>query len=67
MFIQSFETSNLKELHGKTHVPLVQLIDEVGAPYDLVAAGDPRTYADLVTPAASRGTIRFLLGPIPSA
>ena len=24
---------------------------EVGAPYDLVAAGDPRTYADLVTPA----------------
>jgi glycerophosphoryl diester phosphodiesterase len=51
VFIQSFETSNLKELHGKTHVPLVQLIDEVGAPYDLVAAGDPRTYADLVTPA----------------
>jgi glycerophosphoryl diester phosphodiesterase len=51
VFIQSFETSNLKELHGKTRVPLVQLIDEVGAPYDLVAAGDPRTYADLVTPA----------------
>ena len=22
-----------------------------GAPYDFVAAGDPRTYADLVTPA----------------
>jgi glycerophosphoryl diester phosphodiesterase len=51
VFIQSFETSNLKELHGKTRVPLVQLIDEVGAPYDLVAAGDPRTYADLITPA----------------
>ena len=51
VFIQSFETSNLKELNGETRVPLVQLIDEVGAPYDLVAAGDPRTYADLVTPA----------------
>jgi glycerophosphoryl diester phosphodiesterase len=51
VFIQSFETSNLKELHTRTRVPLVQLIDEVGAPYDLVAAGDPRTYADLVTPA----------------
>jgi glycerophosphoryl diester phosphodiesterase len=51
VFIQSFETRNLKELNGETRVPLVQLIDEVGAPYDLVAAGDPRTYADLITPA----------------
>jgi glycerophosphoryl diester phosphodiesterase len=50
VFIQSFETANLKELNGETRVPLVQLIDAVGAPYDLVAAGDPRTYADLVTP-----------------
>jgi glycerophosphoryl diester phosphodiesterase len=31
-------------------VPLVQLLSDVGAPYDLVAAGDPRTYADLSTP-----------------
>ena len=30
--------------------PLVQLINCTGAPYDLVAAGDPRTYADLATP-----------------
>src|SRR4029434_8215656 len=51
VFIQSFETSNLKELNGKTRVPLVQLIDEVGAPYDLLAAGHPRTYAHVVTPA----------------
>ena len=50
MFIQSFETANLKELHRKTRLPLVQLIDEVGAPYDFVVAGDPRTYDDLVTP-----------------
>jgi glycerophosphoryl diester phosphodiesterase len=51
VFIQSFETANLKELHGKTRLPLVQLIDATGAPYDFVVAGDPRTYADLVTPA----------------
>jgi glycerophosphoryl diester phosphodiesterase len=51
VFIQSFETANLKELNGKTRLPLVQLIDAVGAPYDLVVAGDPRTYADLATPA----------------
>jgi glycerophosphoryl diester phosphodiesterase len=51
VFIQSFETANLKELNRKTRLPLVQLIDATGAPYDLVVAGDPRTYADLVTPA----------------
>ena len=50
VFIQSFETANLKELHRKTRLPVVQLIDEVGAPYDFVVAGDPRTYDDLVTP-----------------
>ena len=51
VFIQSFEVSNLKELNRMTRVPLVQLIDEVGAPYDFVARGDPRTYKDLITPA----------------
>ncbi len=30
---------------------LIQLIDAAGAPFDFVAAGDKRTYADLVTPA----------------
>jgi glycerophosphoryl diester phosphodiesterase len=50
VFIQSFETANLKELHAKTRLPLVQLIDATGRPYDFVVAGDPRTYADLVTP-----------------
>jgi glycerophosphoryl diester phosphodiesterase len=50
VFIQSFETANLKELDRETRLPLVQLIVVVGAPYDLVVAGDPRTYADLVTP-----------------
>jgi glycerophosphoryl diester phosphodiesterase len=51
VFIQSFETANLRELNRRTRVPLVQLIDAAGRPYDFVVAGDPRTYADLVTPA----------------
>ncbi len=51
MFIQSFETGNLKELAKRTKLPLVQLVDCSGAPYDLVAAGDTRTYKDLVTAA----------------
>jgi glycerophosphoryl diester phosphodiesterase len=51
VFIQSFEVANLKALRRLTRVPLVQLVDETGKPYDFVVAGDPRTYADLVTPA----------------
>jgi glycerophosphoryl diester phosphodiesterase len=49
VFIQSFEVSNLKRLRGQTRLPLIQLIDSSGAPADFVAAGDPRTYDDLVT------------------
>jgi glycerophosphoryl diester phosphodiesterase len=49
-FLQSFETGNLKALRKLTRLPLVQLIEAAGAPYDLVASGDRRTYADLVTP-----------------
>ncbi|MGW9114469.1 esterase-like activity of phytase family protein [Microbacterium sp. NPDC055683] len=47
--IQSFETGNLRELDALVDVPLAQLVNSSGAPYDLVAAGDPRTYDDLVT------------------
>jgi glycerophosphoryl diester phosphodiesterase len=49
VFIQSFETANLKELALSTPLPLVQLLGS-GQPYDFVVAGDPRTYADLRTP-----------------
>jgi len=51
VFIQSFEVGNLRQLNRMTNVPLVQLIDATGKPYDFVVSGDPRTYADLVTPA----------------
>ena len=50
VFVQSFETGNLRDLDEMTKAPLVQLVDAQGAPYDLVAAGDPRKYADLITP-----------------
>lgn len=52
VYIQSFETANLKELAATTDLPLVQLFGiGIGRPYDFVVAGDPRTYADLMTPA----------------
>jgi glycerophosphoryl diester phosphodiesterase len=50
VYVQSFETGNLRDLDDMTKAPLVQLVDAQGAPYDLVAAGDPREYADLITP-----------------
>jgi glycerophosphoryl diester phosphodiesterase len=49
VFIQSFEVHNLQKMRGMTRLPLIQLIDATGAPFDFVAAGDRRTYADLVT------------------
>ncbi|WP_071190478.1 glycerophosphodiester phosphodiesterase [Trichormus sp. NMC-1] len=49
VFIQSFEVSNLQELAKKTNLPLVQLMNDSGKPYDFLVNGDHRTYQDLVT------------------
>jgi len=63
VFIQSFEVANLRALNTVTPVRLVQLVDandvrldgsidsDNYGPYDFKVSGDPRTYADLVTPA----------------
>jgi glycerophosphoryl diester phosphodiesterase len=65
VFIQSFETANLKYLRGKTSVRLVQLVDADGLnpdgslsytapydkPYDWTVSGRTGTFADLLTPA----------------
>jgi glycerophosphoryl diester phosphodiesterase len=49
VYLQSFDTAILRRLSRMTRLPLIQLIDASGAPYDLVQAGDPRTHADLAT------------------
>ncbi|MFF0229076.1 glycerophosphodiester phosphodiesterase [Micromonospora sp. NPDC005254] len=51
VFIQSFETANLRRLSRLTDVKLVQLLDATGRPYDFTAAGDTRSYQDLATAA----------------
>jgi glycerophosphoryl diester phosphodiesterase len=65
VFIQSFETANLRELRAKTKVRLVQLVDADGLnpdgslsfappydkPYDWVVSGRQGLFSDLVTPA----------------
>lgn len=63
VFIQSFESANLRYLNGRTDIKLVQLVDadDVNAdgsmslvapydkPYDFAVNGDARSFADLLT------------------
>ena len=65
VFIQSFETANLRYLNARTKLRLVQLVDADDVnkdgslslvapyrqPYDFVVAGDPRLFSDLLTSA----------------
>jgi glycerophosphoryl diester phosphodiesterase len=62
VYVQSFEVGNLRQLASMTPVRLVQLINCSGAPFDFVAAGDPRTYADLVTPGGLGEIARYADG-----
>ena len=48
VFIQSFETANLRALRKLTELPLVQLVEERGQPFDFAQSGDARSYADLL-------------------
>ena len=50
VIVQSFEVSNLKDLSKLTTVRLAQLVSNSGQPYDFVAQGSKKTYADLITP-----------------
>jgi glycerophosphoryl diester phosphodiesterase len=62
VFIQSFEVSNLQQLNRLTRLPIVQLINCEGQPWDFTVAGDGRTYADLVTPTGLRFVDRYADG-----
>ena len=49
--LMSFETRVLQELRARTDLPLIQLLDDARArPFDWMAANDPRTYAELLSP-----------------
>ena len=65
VLIQSFETTNLRSIARQTKAPIGQLTSASGAPYDLIAAGDPRTYADIMSPAGLREVASYAdwLGP----
>jgi glycerophosphoryl diester phosphodiesterase len=73
VFIQSFEVSNLQALRPKTPLPLIQLMDEKGAPFDrpdwsyaAMAGADGlkqvATYANGIGPNKAMVIPRTLLG-----
>ncbi len=64
VFIQSFELTNLIDLRTtfKVKTKLIFLTGATGAPYDLASTGDPRTYADLTTPAGLAGLAKTVNG-----
>jgi len=67
VFVQSFETRNLRVLNRRIDTKLVQLLDApTGRPYDFVVEGDSRTYADLATRAGLRRISRYADGVGPS-
>jgi glycerophosphoryl diester phosphodiesterase len=59
IFIQSFEVANLQALRKKTQLRLVQLMETGGSPYDFLARGEARTYADLATAAGLREVAQY--------
>ncbi|WP_157266930.1 glycerophosphodiester phosphodiesterase [Azohydromonas aeria] len=62
VIIQSFETANLRKLAGMTKLPLAQLLNGSGRPWDFTVAGDPRTYADLARPEGLAEIARYARG-----
>jgi glycerophosphoryl diester phosphodiesterase len=59
VIVQSFETTCLRRLAELSPVRLGQLLEAAGAPQDLVAAGDPRSFADLWSPAGLAEISRY--------
>ena len=57
VYIQSFEVGNLRDLRKRTGLPLIQLLEAQGRPWD-----DPRSYAELATPAGLAGIAAYADG-----
>jgi glycerophosphoryl diester phosphodiesterase len=63
--IQCFEVANLKAMRRMTQLPIVQLMEAEGGPYDFVAKGVKRTYREMTTPSglAEVATYATAIGP----
>ncbi len=62
VFVQSFEVSNLRRLATLTRVPLVQLIEPAGRPWDFTLGRFARSYADMIRPEGLREIATYARG-----
>jgi glycerophosphoryl diester phosphodiesterase len=62
VFIQSFEVGNLRRLAKLTRVPLIQLIEPAGRPWDFTLGHVSSTYADLLRPEGLREVATYARG-----
>jgi len=63
VILQSFEPGSIQRLNTLVDNPLVVLLSDAGSrPWDFVEAGDPRTVADLVTPAGLKEIASYAQG-----
>lgn len=62
VFIQSFETGNLRDLSARTELRLIQLIAPRGTPPDLAGSTNARQYVDLITPAGLADIATYAAG-----
>jgi glycerophosphoryl diester phosphodiesterase len=62
VFIQSFEVANLRRLATLTRVPLIQLVEPAGRPWDFTLGHVVRTYADLMQPEGLREIATYARG-----
>ncbi|HTI24609.1 MAG TPA: glycerophosphodiester phosphodiesterase [Kutzneria sp.] len=62
VYVQSFEVGNLKSLHRQLRVPLIQLTEATGRPYDFTVSGDKRTWADITSAAGLREVATYAQG-----
>jgi glycerophosphoryl diester phosphodiesterase len=65
-WFQCFELGEIEKVRRLIAVKTVFLIDDAGAPADFVAAHDPRTFADMVTPEGLRAVAKVADGIGPS-
>lgn len=61
-FIQCFEVANLKQMRRMTDLPIIQLMEEEGGPYDFVARGETLTYQNMITREGLAEVARYATG-----
>lgn len=62
VFLQSFEVANLQALRTLTTLPIVQLMDASGGPWDAATNENPRRYETMATPTGLAEIARYAEG-----